>query len=177
MMFQFKKKDLNTQARRSTITTAHGMIQAPFFMPVGTNATVKSLTFEDVREINAQLVLSNTYHLYLRPGMDVIEEAGGLHKFMNWEKPILTDSGGYQIFSLTKFRKLTDEGVEFKSHLDGSKHFLSPEDVIRVEQILGSDMIMPLDECAPWPCEREEAEKSVERTTQWARRSKDYFAT
>jgi len=174
-MIQIKKTDKNTKARLGKIETAHGTISTPFFMPVGTNGTVKSLTFEDLLGFDAQLVLSNTYHLYLRPGMEVIENAGGLHKFMSWDKPILTDSGGYQVFSLTKFRKLRDEGVEFRSHIDGSKCFFSPEDVIKIEQILGSDMIMPLDVCAPYPCERKEAESSVDRTTLWAKRSREYF--
>jgi len=174
-MFTLIKKDQKTNARRGVMATAHGEVQTPFFMPVGTNATVKSLTFEDLRAVNSQIVLSNAYHLYLRPGMEVIEAAGGLHRFMNWELPILTDSGGYQIFSLTKFRKLTDEGVKFRSHIDGSLHFLTPEDVIKIEQTLGADMIMCLDECAPYPCERKKAQKAVERTTKWAKRCKDYF--
>jgi len=176
-MFKLIKKDKKTKARLGTIETVHGTLETPFFMPVGTNATVKSLTLEDLKEIRAQLVLCNTYHLYLRPGMDIIKQAGGLHRFMGWDRPILTDSGGYQIFSLTKLRKVTDEGVEFKSHIDGEMHFLTPEDIIRIEEIIGSDMIMPLDECAPYPCERKMAEKSVERTTYWAQRSMDYFKT
>lgn len=174
-MFTLLKTDATTKARRGRIVTAHGVIESPFFMPVGTNGTVKSMTFEDVRAINAQIVLSNTYHLYLRPGTEIIEKAGGLHRFMNWERPILTDSGGYQIFSLTKFRKLSDNGVKFRSHLDGSTHVLTPEDVMRIQGILGSDLIMPLDVCAPYPCSRKEAEKSVTWTTQWAGRSKEYF--
>lgn len=174
-MFKIVKTDNKTKARRGILTTAHGTIESPFFMPVGTTATVKSLTFEDLNEASAQIVLSNTYHLYLRPGMDVIEAAGGLHSFMGWNGPTLTDSGGYQVFSLTKLRKLTDEGVEFRSHLDGSPHFFTPEKVIDIERVLGADMIMPLDECAPYPCDRKQAEKSVERTTAWARRSKEHF--
>ncbi|HBR15210.1 MAG TPA: tRNA guanosine(34) transglycosylase Tgt [Candidatus Omnitrophica bacterium] len=174
-MFQFIKKDKNSKARLGIVRTDHGTIESPFFMPVGTNATVKSLSFEDLLEFDAQIVLSNTYHLYLRPGLEVIEHAGGLHKFMSWDRPVLTDSGGYQIFSLTKFRKLDDNGVEFRSHLDGSTCYLTPEDVIKIEHVLGADMIMPLDECAPYPCQRKEAEESVARTTHWARRSREYF--
>jgi len=175
-MFQLIKKDKNTKARLGAITTAHGSIDSPFFMPVGTNGTVKTLSFESLLEFKTQIVLSNTYHLYLRPGLDVIGEAGGLHKFMSWDKPILTDSGGYQVFSLAKLRKLTDEGVEFQSHFDGSAQFFTPEKVIDIERVLGSDIIMPLDECAPYPCDRAQAEKSVERTTVWARRSREHFS-
>ncbi|MBI5149306.1 MAG: tRNA guanosine(34) transglycosylase Tgt [Candidatus Omnitrophica bacterium] len=174
-MFQLIKKDTKTNARRGVVHTAHGDIQSPFFMPVGTNATVKTLTNEDLLELDSQIVLSNTYHLFLRPGMEVIGQAGGLHKFMGWERPILTDSGGYQVFSLSKLRKLNDDGVSFQSHIDGSTQFFSPEKVIEIEEVLGSDMIMPLDECAPYPCERKEAEISVKRTTLWAQRSRKHF--
>jgi len=174
-MFQFIKKDKNTKARLGKLTTAHGEINSPFFMPVGTNGTVKTLSFESLLEFNTQIVLSNTYHLFLRPGLDVIGEAGGLHKFMSWDGPILTDSGGYQVFSLAKLRKLTDEGVEFQSHHDGSAQFFTPEKVIDIERVLGSDIIMPLDECAPYPCDREQAERSVKRTTLWARQSREHF--
>jgi queuine tRNA-ribosyltransferase len=174
-MFQLIKKEKNTKARLGIAQTAHGRIETPFFMPVGTNGTVKTLVGEDLKEFDAQIMLSNTYHLYLRPGLEVIGMAGGLHGFIGWDRPILTDSGGYQVFSLTKFRKLTDEGVEFRSHLDGSLHFLSPEEVVRIQQILGSDIMMTLDECAPYPCERKAVLKSVERTTLWAKRSKEYF--
>ena len=174
-MFKLLKKDKNTKARLGILTTAHGTIESPFFMPVGTNGAVKTLSFEDLLEFDSQIVLSNTYHLFLRPGLEVIQLAGGLHKFTGWQKPILTDSGGYQVFSLTKFRKLSDDGVEFQSHFDGSWCTFTPEEVIRIEQILGSDIIMPLDECAPYPCERKPAEKSVERTTLWAKRTKKAF--
>ena len=174
-MFTLLKKDSKTQARVGMLTTAHGTIETPFFMPVGTNATVKTLTQEDLRGMDSQVILSNTYHLYLRPGMEIISQFKGLHNFMNWQRPILTDSGGYQVFSLAKLRKLTDEGVEFQSHLDGSTHFFTPEKVMEIEGILGSDIIMPLDECAPYPCERQEAEDSVRRTTLWAKRAKEYF--
>lgn len=169
------KKDINTKARRGVVHTAHGDIQAPFFMPVGTKATVKTLSQQDLKEIGAQVELSNTYHLYLRPGCDIIQKAGGLHRFMSWDRPILTDSGGYQVFSLTDWRKLSDKGVEFKSHIDGSKHFLTPESVMDIQAILGSDMVMPLDECSPYPCEYKEALQAVKRTTQWLKRTKIHF--
>jgi queuine tRNA-ribosyltransferase len=175
-MFKFIKTDKTTKARLGQVTTSHGTIDSPFFMPVGTIGAVKTLVAHDLEEIGAQIMLSNTYHLYLRPGLDVINPAGGLHGFANWKKPILTDSGGYQVFSLTKFRKLSDEGVEFRSHLDGSLHFLTPEKVIQIERAIGADMIMPLDECAPYPCERKMAEESVRRTTLWLKRSKEEFS-
>jgi len=169
------KRCPKTRARRGVVHTAHGDIQAPFFMPVGTKATVKTLSQEDLRAINSQVELSNTYHLFLRPGLDIIGKAGGLHKFMSWERSILTDSGGYQVFSLTDWRKLTDEGVEFQSHIDGAKHFLTPERVMEIQAVLGSDMVMPLDECSPYPCEYEPAAAAVRRTTAWMRRTKDHF--
>lgn len=174
-IFRLKNFCKKTKARRGTLTTAHGKIETPFFMPVGTNATVKGMCARDMNEIGAQVVLSNTYHLYLRPGLDVIGEFGDLHGFMNWDGPILTDSGGYQVFSLTKLRKINDEGVQFQSHIDGSRHFFSPEKVMDIEKVLGSDMIMPLDVCAPYPCGRKEAEESVSLTTDWARRSREHF--
>jgi len=174
-MYTFIKKDKNTKARLGKVTTAHGVIHAPFFMPVGTNGTVKTLSFESLLEFDTQIVLSNTYHLFLRPGLDVIEAAGGLHKFMSWDKPILTDSGGYQVFSLAKLRKLTNEGVEFQSHYDGSSQFFTPEKVIDIERVIGADMIMPLDECAPYPCDRAQAEISVRRTTVWANQARQHF--
>jgi queuine tRNA-ribosyltransferase len=144
-------------------------------MPVGTKATVKTLSQQDLHQIGADIELSNTYHLFIRPGMEIMEAAGGLHKFMGWDKPILTDSGGYQVFSLSDWRKLTDDGVEFKSHMDGSKHFLSPESVMDIQRCLGSDMVMPLDECSPHPCDYGPAAEAVGRTTRWARRSKEHF--
>jgi len=174
-MYTLIKQDKKTKARLGRIETPHGTIQTPFFMPVGTNGTVKSLTFGDLNSLGAQIMLSNTYHLNLRPGPEILEKAGGLHNFSGWQKPILTDSGGYQVFSLAKLRKISDDGVEFQSHLDGSKHYLTPEKVMEIQKIIGSDMVMPLDECAPYPCSYEEAEKSVERTTLWAKRSKDHF--
>lgn len=171
--YSLLKKD--GPARRGVVHTAHGDIQSPFFMPVGTKATVKTLSQEDLRQMGSQIELSNTYHLFLRPGLDIIGKAGGLHKFMSWERAILTDSGGYQVFSLTDWRKLTDEGVEFQSHLDGLKHFLTPERVMDIQTVLGSDMVMPLDECSPYPCERGPAAEAVRRTSMWARRTKDHF--
>ncbi|MBF0331426.1 MAG: tRNA guanosine(34) transglycosylase Tgt [Candidatus Omnitrophica bacterium] len=169
------KKDPLTKARRGIVHTAHGDIQAPFFMPVGTRATVKTLSQEDLHAIGAEIELSNTYHLFLRPGTEIIGAAGGLHNFMSWQKPILTDSGGYQVFSLTDWRKLSDKGVEFRSHIDGLKHFLDPERVMDIQSILGSDMVMPLDECSPYPCSKEDAAGAVRRTTAWMQRTKDHF--
>jgi queuine tRNA-ribosyltransferase len=169
------KKDTRTKARRGVVHTAHGDIQAPFFMPVGTHATVKTLSQEDLHAIGAEVELSNTYHLFLRPGLEIIGAAGGLHNFMSWQKPILTDSGGYQIFSLTDWRKLTDDGVEFRSHIDGDKHFLTPERVADIQAVLGSDMVMPLDECSPYPCHKVDAAAAVKRTTEWMKRTKDHF--
>lgn len=173
--YSLLKKDDRTKARRGIVHTAHGDIQAPFFMPVGTRATVKTLSQEDLHTIGAEVELSNTYHLFLRPGLEIIGAAGGLHNFMSWQKPILTDSGGYQIFSLTDWRKLTDDGVEFRSHIDGDKHFLTPERVMDIQTVLGSDMVMPLDECSPYPCEKVDAAAAVKRTTEWMKRTKDYF--
>ena len=162
-----------TGARRGRIHTPHGIIETPVFMPVGTQATVKSLTPEELKEeINAQIILSNTYHLYLRPGHELVKQAGGLHKFMNWDRAILTDSGGFQVFSLGDLRTITEEGVEFKSHLDGSKHFLSPERVMEIENALGADIIMAFDECVEYPAEYEYTKQSMERTTRWAERCK-----
>ena len=162
-----------TGARRGVIHTPHGDIQTPVFMPVGTQATVKSMTPEELKEVNAQIILSNTYHLFLRPGHELVKEAGGLHNFMHWDRPILTDSGGFQVFSLGKLRKITEEGVEFQSHLDGSKKFLSPEKAMEVENALGSDIMMAFDECCTYPSTYEYTKKSMERTTRWAKRCKE----
>ncbi len=162
-----------TGARRGVIHTPHGDIETPVFMPVGTQATVKSMTPEELKEVNAQIILSNTYHLFLRPGQELVKEAGGLHNFMHWDRPILTDSGGFQVFSLGKLRKITEEGVEFQSHLDGSKKFLSPEKAMEVENALGSDIMMAFDECCPYPSTYEYTKKSMERTTRWAKRCKE----
>jgi queuine tRNA-ribosyltransferase len=169
------KRSSTTKARRGVVHTAHGDIQAPFFMPVGTKATVKTLSQEDLHAVGSEVELSNTYHLFLRPGLEIMEAAGGLHKFMSWDRAILTDSGGYQVFSLTDWRKLTDHGVEFQSHLDGLKHMLTPESVMDIQRVFGSDMVMPLDECSPFPCEYEAAAAAVKRTTDWMKRTKDHF--
>ncbi len=159
-------------ARLGKLYTPHGIIDTPIFMPVGTQATVKTMTPEELIEINSQIILSNTYHLYLRPGHKLIEKAGGLHKFMNWDKPILTDSGGFQVFSLGPLRKISEEGVEFRSHIDGSKHFISPEKSIEIQNSLGADIIMVFDECISYPAEYDYVKNSLERTTRWAERCK-----
>ena len=160
-----------TGARRGRIHTPHGIIETPVFMPVGTQATVKSMTPEELKEeVKAQIILSNTYHLYLRPGHEIVKEAGGLHKFMKWDRPILTDCGGFQVFSLSDLRKISEDGVEFKSHLDGSKHMFTPEKVMEIENALGADIIMSFDECCPYPSTYEYAKNSMERTTRWAKR-------
>ncbi|MEE1037733.1 MAG: tRNA guanosine(34) transglycosylase Tgt [Eubacterium sp.] len=171
--YELIKKDANCKARRGRVTTPHGTIETPVFMPVGTAATVKAMRPEQVEELGAEIILSNTYHLYLRPGHDIVEEAGGLHKFMNWNKPILTDSGGFQVFSLGDMRKITEEGVEFRSFIDGSKHMLTPEKSIEVQNALGSDIMMAFDECTPYPASREYVKNSLERTTRWLKRCKD----
>ncbi len=162
-----------TGARLGRLTTPHGVIDTPVFMPVGTQATVKTLTPTQLEDIQAQIVLSNTYHLYLRPGHELIRRAGGLHAFMCWDRPILTDSGGFQVFSLNELRKIREEGVEFRSHIDGSTHFLSPEKAVEVQNALGADIIMAFDECAPYPAERRYVEDSVSRTLRWARRCRE----
>ncbi|MCX8026395.1 MAG: tRNA guanosine(34) transglycosylase Tgt [Thermodesulfovibrionales bacterium] len=172
----FKVIKYNNNARIGLITTQRGSIKTPAFMPVGTNATVKALTTDEVLLTGADILLCNTYHLYLRPGHRIIEGLGGLHHFMNWSKPILTDSGGFQIYSLSSLRRITDEGVEFRSHLDGSRHFLTPEDAIAIQLALGSDIIMCLDECTPYPATYEYAVQSVVLTTKWAKRCKDFFS-
>lgn len=160
-----------TGARRGIIHTPHGCIQTPVFMPVGTQATVKSMTPEELKEeVKAQIILANTYHLYLRPGNKIVKEAGGLHKFMNWDRAILTDSGGFQVFSLGDLRKIKEEGVEFKSHLDGKSLFFSPESVMEIENDLGADIIMAFDECVEYPASYEYTKQSMERTTRWAKR-------
>lgn len=171
--YEFIKESSETKARLGKIHTPHGEIETPIFMPVGTRATVKAMTPEELKEINAQIILSNTYHLYLKPGHDIVEEAGGLHKFMNWDKPILTDSGGFQVFSLGNMRKINEDGVEFKSHIDGSKHFITPEKSIEIQNALGSDIMMAFDECVSYPSDWHYVKDSMERTTRWAKRCKD----
>ena len=160
-------------ASLGVLHTPHGDIETPIFMPVGTQATVKSMTPEELKEIGSQIILSNTYHLYLRPGHESVKKAGGLHEFMHWDKPILTDSGGFQVFSLGPLRKISEEGVEFRSHLDGSKHFLTPEKAMEIQNALGSDIMMAFDECAPYPASREYVKNSLERTTRWLERCKE----
>jgi len=176
LKFQLLKTDSHSKARLGKIITEHGEIETPIFMPVGTQGTVKTLTPKMLNEdVKAQIILGNTYHLYLRPGTEILLKAGGLHRFMNWQKPILTDSGGFQIFSLSELRKLKPDGVQFTSHLDGSKHFFSPGKVIEIQRIIGSDILMPLDECTPYPCEFEYAKKSQELTSNWAILNKEAF--
>jgi queuine tRNA-ribosyltransferase len=171
MKFVLEKKDTATRARAGTVSTAHGDIQTPIFMPVGTAATVKAVHQRELRQdIRAQIILGNTYHLYLRPGLDTLEKAGGLHHFMGWDGPILTDSGGYQVFSLSGNRKIQEEGVTFKSHIDGSKHEFSPEGVMDIQRKIGADIIMAFDECTPYPCEYSYAKKSMEMTHRWLSR-------
>ena len=173
-MFKFEviKEDKETKARLGKITTDHGEIETPIFMPVGTKATVKTMTPEELEQIHAQIILGNTYNLFLRPGHELIKKAGGLHKFMNWDKPILTDSGGFQVFSLGDMRKIEEEGVTFRSFIDGSKQFLSPEKSIEIQNALGSDIMMAFDECVSYPAEYDYVKESVEMTTRWAERSK-----
>ena len=169
--------DKNSGARRGIVHTPHGDIQTPVFMPVGTQATVKAMTPEELKEmVEAQIILANTYHLYFRPGHKLVEEAGGLHEFMRWDRPILTDSGGFQVFSLGDLRKISEEGADFKSYLDGSKHFFSPEKVMEIENSLGADIIMAFDECVKYPETYEYTKKSMERTTRWAKRCLDAHA-
>lgn len=172
--YELIKKDSRTKARRGRVNTPHGPIEAPVFMPVGTAGTVKAMKPEEVRDMGAQIILGNTYHLYLRPGHEVVKAAGGLHKFMNWERAILTDSGGFQVFSLGAMRKISEEGVEFRSHIDGSKHMLSPEKSMEIQNALGSDIMMAFDECAPYPADRDYVKNSLERTTRWLKRCKEY---
>jgi len=174
-MFQIIHKDKFTNARTGILETAHGVVETPVFMPVGTQATVKALSNEEVKYCGAGIILGNTYHLYLRPGMEIIKNAGGLHKFMSWDRAILTDSGGFQIFSLATLMKVKEEGVEFNSHVDGSRHFLTPEKVVQLQYELGSDIMMPLDECLHYPSTKDKAEQSLALTNRWAKRSKEEF--
>lgn len=171
--YELIKKCSKTGARLGKIHTSHGTFDTPIFMPVGTQASVKAMSPLELKEIGAKIILSNTYHLYIRPGHKLIEKAGDLHGFMNWDRAILTDSGGFQVFSLSGLRKIKEEGVTFKSHLDGSSHFISPEKAIEIENALGADIIMAFDECAPYPCEYNYAREAMERTTRWAARCKE----
>jgi queuine tRNA-ribosyltransferase len=173
-MFELLAKDRQSKARHGRLTTAHGAIETPAFMPVGTQGSVKAVSPRELRELNAPIVLGNTYHLFVRPGIEVIKHFGGLHKFMTWDRPILTDSGGYQIFSLAKLRKISEDGVQFQNHVDGMSAFISPEIAMEIQAALGSDIAMVLDECPPWPCEYDYAAKSGEMTTRWAKRCKEW---
>src|SRR5690349_22215568 len=176
MSFSFEVSKIDPSgARRGVLGTPHGPVRTPFFMPVGTQATVKGLRNEALEELGAEIILANTYHLYLRPGHELVRKLGGLHKFMSWPRAILTDSGGYQVFSLSELRKVTDDGVRFRSHLDGSEHLLTPEKAVEIQLALGSDIAMVLDECIETPAARELAEAAVKRTTEWARRARNHF--
>lgn len=171
MKFELQKSDLGTKARAGKISTAHGEILTPIFMPVGTAGTVKGVHQIELKEqVKAQIILGNTYHLYLRPGLEIMEKAGGLHKFNGWDKPILTDSGGYQVFSLKEIRKISEEGVYFNSHIDGSKHLFTPEYVMDIQRVIGADIVMAFDECPPYPCDYNYAEKSMHLTHRWLKR-------
>ena len=176
MDFELQKENLNSNARAGLITTAHGTIETPIFMPVGTVGSVKAVHFHELEnDIKAQIILGNTYHLYLRPGMDIIEKAGGLHKFNGWKRPILTDSGGFQVFSLSANRKLKEEGAYFRSHIDGSKHLFTPEGVVDIQRSIGSDIMMALDECPPGDSDYQYAKKSLALTLRWLRRGWDHY--
>ncbi len=176
MKFTLQAQDKLSQARAGVMETAHGTIETPIFMPVGTAGTVKAVhQHELVNDIQAQIILGNTYHLYLRPGLDVLQKAGGLHKFNGWDKPILTDSGGYQVYSLTEVRKIREEGVTFRSHVDGSKHLFTPENVMDTQRVIGADIIMAFDECTPYPCDYNYARRSLDMTHRWLKRCCDRF--
>jgi len=178
MKFTIQHRDSETQARAGTIETDHSVIQTPVFMPVGTQGTVKGVHQHELKaDLDAKIILGNTYHLYLRPGLEILKQAGGLHGFMNWDRSLLTDSGGYQVFSLSENRKLTSEGAHFKSHIDGSKHIFTPENVVDIQRIIGADIMMAFDECTPWPCDREYAATSLNLTHQWLDRGWQRFNT
>jgi queuine tRNA-ribosyltransferase len=176
MSFELLKVDPSSRARRGRLRTRHGSIETPIFMPVGTQGTVKAMTPDELCSVGAQIILGNTYHLFLRPGLEVIQHFGGLHRFMSWTRPILTDSGGFQVFSLAKLRRITEEGVHFNNHIDGSPCFLSPEIAMEIQTTFGSDVAMVFDECAPYPCEKEYATTSLERTLRWADRCRTWIA-
>ncbi len=176
MVFGITHRDKHSKARAGTISTDHGVIETPIFMPVGTAGTVKAVHHHELEDdIKTQIILGNTYHLYLRPGMEIIEKAGGLHQFINWQKPMLTDSGGYQVYSLADQRKLTEEGAKFQSHIDGSRHFFTPENIMDIQRTIGADIIMAFDECTPYPCEYDYAKKSMEMTHRWLKRCINRF--
>jgi queuine tRNA-ribosyltransferase len=176
-VFELLAQDLLSKARCARLTTAHAVIDTPAFIPVGTQGSVKGVSPRELHELNAQIILGNAYHLFVRPGLDVIKHFGGLHKFMNWDGPILTDSGGYQIFSLAKLRKITEDGVEFQNHVDGARAFISPEIAMEIQRVLGADIAMALDECVPYPCKYDYAAQSAEMTTRWAKRCKQIAET
>ena len=171
--YELIKKCKQTGARLGRVHTPHGSFETPVFMPVGTQGTVKGMSPDELKEIDAHIILGNTYHLYMRPGQNIVREAGGLHKFINWDRAILTDSGGFQVFSLSSLRDIKEEGVMFRSHIDGSKHMFTPEKAVEIQNDLGSDIMMAFDECVPYPCDYEYAKKAMERTTRWARRCKE----
>lgn len=176
MKFRIDKKDTVTKARTGVIETAHGVIPTPIFMPVGTAGTVKAVRQTELKtEVDAKIILGNTYHLFLRPGQEVLKQAGGLHQFINWDRPILTDSGGYQVFSLANTRKIKEEGVEFRSHIDGSKHFFTPEKAMDIQRHIGADIVMAFDECTPYPCEKNYARNSMHLTHRWLDRCVTYM--
>lgn len=176
MKFEIHHKDASSKARTGSITTDHGTIQTPIFMPVGTVGSVKGVHQRELEDdIKAQIILGNTYHLYLRPGTDIINQAGGLHQFINWDRPMLTDSGGYQVYSLANNRKIDENGVKFRSHIDGSTHYFTPEKAIDIQRVIGADFIMAFDECTPWPCEYEYVRKSIDLTHRWLVRCCDHM--
>ncbi len=176
MKYEQEARDRKSHARAGVMHTGHGVIETPVFMPVGTAATVKAIHHKDLEEqVRAGIILGNTYHLYLRPGMDILREAGGIHRFMSWDRPVLTDSGGYQVYSLTERRKLTEEGVTFRSHIDGSSHLFTPEKVMDIQRTIGADIIMAFDECTPYPCDRNYANQSMELTHRWLQRCCGHF--
>jgi queuine tRNA-ribosyltransferase len=175
MKFTILKKDPSSSARLCELETAHSVIKTPVFMPVATRGAIRAMTMDDIKSIGFDIILSNTYHLYMRPGTDVLERAGGLHKFMNFDKSFLTDSGGFQVFSLSNLCKISEEGVEFNSHLDGSRHFFTPEKVLDIQRVIGSDIMMVLDQCTEYPIEKDKARAAMERTIRWAGQSIDYY--
>jgi queuine tRNA-ribosyltransferase len=178
VFFEINKKDSKSRARTGKLTTGHGEIQTPIFMPVGTAGTVKGVHQRELADdIKAQIILGNTYHLYLRPGIDLINKSGGLHKFINWDKPILTDSGGYQVFSLADNRKLKEDGAHFQSHIDGSRHIFTPENIVEIQRTIGADIVMAFDECTPYPCDYNYAKSSMELTHRWLERGVNHFKT
>jgi queuine tRNA-ribosyltransferase len=175
--FEILARDSTTCARHGALHTPHGIVETPAFMPVGTGATVKGITQEELEQLGAEIILANVYHLYLRPGREVIQAAGGLHRFMSWPRPILTDSGGFQVMSLSGLQRVTEEGVEFRSHLNGARHFFSPEKVVEIQMALGSDIIMVLDECVAYPASPEASRRAMKLTSRWARRARDFYRT